>query len=1415
MSTKSALKLSIIALALCFLGFLSLRNATADSSGDSKKDKKAAAAAASQAKPAPRLFNMTQQQADANSVGCLDCHTGIEDMHSGAITIGCTDCHGGDASVRLSNPSLIESSGEYQDAEKKAHVQPRFPESWKSSANPERPNTLTIRESPEFIRFVNPGDLRIAHLSCGTSGCHTEDTHKVKKSMMTTGALLWGAALYNNGSYIYKNYRFGETFNEEGVQTRVYSYPLPKPGETKRRGVLEFLDPLPRWEASQMGNILRTFERGGKKAAEIGNPIPDEAPGKPPQNTLSNRGLGTLLRTDPVFLGLQKTRLLDPMNSMFGTNDHPGDYRSSGCTSCHVVYANDSDWFHSGPYDKFGHTGLSGSKDKIFQNPARKQERGHPIEHKFTRAIPSSNCVVCHMHPGTLVLNSYYGSMWWDLETDGSDMYDPKERSPEEENEIRKRNPEESSLRGKWADPRFLETVGTLNKTRKNVHFNDYAGHGWVMRSVFKRDRKGNLLDEDNNIVTATGAELERAVEEKDPEKRKGLPVHMKDIHIELGMHCVDCHFKQDSHGNGKLYGDVRAAVEIECKDCHGSVTERADPLSSKATTSATGGGNRMIDYRNLPSRKDRFFKKIENGRQQLYQRAAVATDDKGKPLVWRVKQVMDTIDPQSPDYNEKAALAKTIRRDNKTWGVLPESGKELAHTDKEMSCYTCHTSWTPSCFGCHLKMQANEQRPMLHNEGEKSLRNWTTYNFQTLRDDVFLLGKDGTSTGAIYDKNGAGDKKKGDFVYDNSIKDDPDAKQVGRRYMPVRSACAIYVSSQNALREWLYFQQQSVSQEGYSGHSFSPHFPHTVRTKETRKCDDCHLSKDKDNNAYLAMTYMQGTNMYNFIGRYAFVALGEEGFAGVVVTERREPQAVIGSYLHKIAYPEEYKHFEEAGKQLHEFYEHPGNDVSTNFKPFVRSKSDIRGLQLRGEYLYAACGEAGFKLFDVANIDQKGFSERMTSAPFSPMGQKLYMKSKNATAIASPATIAVDPTRNHRPENEEWENRDDKQGAHLVYAFLYGTDSEEGLVVIGNTPGRKGNLPNENNNAGVATLLDGDPNNNFIQRQPGWNPDGKLTGANNIVVAGTYAYITADKGLFIVDLDNPMNPRLVGEIGEPFIKKPRAVQVQFRYAFVCDAEGVKVIDITNPKSARPVSRAVVPLTDARSLYLVRTYAYVAAGKQGLAIIDIENPENPKLDQIYNAGGEIDDAYDVKTGMTNASLYAYIAGGHKGLQIVQLICPDETPGHFGFSPRPTPRLIASHHFHVGGAYAVSEGIDRDRAVDEAGYQLSVFGRRGARPMNSDEMRRMMYTQNGAGEMLMVPKITDNDRKKNRDIRGTYGDPVQPQNAGSEKGGEPTKGEQQSLLQLMKRGRLADILGFSLLFGAIVLRLSRKRLPFRK
>src|SRR2546430_1125812 len=82
------------------------------------------------------------------------------------------------------------------------------------------------------------------------------------------------------------------------------------------------------------------------------------------------------------------------------------------------------------------------------------------------------------------------------------------------------------------------------------------------------------------------------------------------------------------------------------------------------------------------------------------------------------------------------------------------------------------------------------------------------------------------------------------------------------------RAAFAILVSSQNQNREWIYSQQQTTSSGGFAGTSFSTYVPHTVRTRETRGCTDCHVAKDGNNNAWMAELLMHGTGLVNFIGR-------------------------------------------------------------------------------------------------------------------------------------------------------------------------------------------------------------------------------------------------------------------------------------------------------------------------------------------------------------------------------------------------------------------------------------------------------------------------------------------------------------------------------------------------------------------
>jgi hypothetical protein len=80
----------------------------------------------------------------------------------------------------------------------------------------------------------------------------------------------------------------------------------------------------------------------------------------------------------------------------------PGDYRSTGCSACHMIYTND---------------GISLSHDRAIQALQKKREkqnrferkfaskslsnrRGYPLLHKFTTAIPSVQCEHCHNNNG-------------------------------------------------------------------------------------------------------------------------------------------------------------------------------------------------------------------------------------------------------------------------------------------------------------------------------------------------------------------------------------------------------------------------------------------------------------------------------------------------------------------------------------------------------------------------------------------------------------------------------------------------------------------------------------------------------------------------------------------------------------------------------------------------------------------------------------------------------------------------------------------------------------------------------------------------------------------------------------------------------------------------------------------------------
>ncbi|GAA4812844.1 hypothetical protein GCM10023232_05220 [Sphingosinicella ginsenosidimutans] len=1335
------------------------------------------------AAPAPRTQEWSE--ADAKSSGCQSCHTDTDQhtMHaSPAVVLGCTDCHGGNPRI-TGNPALAPNDPAYVAARNAAHVLPRFPQTWHwpVSANPRRSYTLLNIEAPEYIRFVNPSDYRVVRDSCGA--CHIEIIEAAERSLMSTGAMLWGGGAYNNGILPFKNYLLGEAYTRNGEPALIQSPVNGQISEAQRaRGVLANMYPLPDWHVVPPGDIFRVFERGGRNIstqfAEVGLPNPSgsiqrlEEPGRPDIRQ-SNRGPGTGLRVSIPVLNITKTRLNDPFMWFMGTNDQQGDYRQSGCAGCHVIYANDREPRHSVGYSQFGRDGQTATVDPTINrltdrldehsrnaepgspgeghsgeairpgegheapadsNHAAVRESGHPIRHAFTRAIPTSQCMTCHMHQPNIFLNSFLGYTMWDYESDADLMWPGPEnrlptRNPHEEQEFRNqhypdqeevhnvlmRNPEGAAARGLWADEGFLrEVYDRVNPLARQTQFADYHGHGWNFRAVFRRDREGNLLDADGHVIPPDDPDTFRREGEGlfvPVGTNPGRAVHLMDIHAERGLQCADCHFSRDAHGNGFIYGEVANAIEIGCKDCHGTVRAYANLRTSNVAAPPNGTNLELI--RNEDGRR-RFEWVERNGRRVLIQRSIADPN-----LEWEVSQVRDSVDAslppcqargdqptQGPCFNLLSARAKLMSRSGAETGRytfgegVPDS--ELAHPDSEMACFTCHLSWTTSCAGCHLPIEANNRTALHHYEFEET-RNFATYNPQVARDEMFQLGRHMTTKGNII--------------------------------APIRSTSALILSSTNVNREHIYTQQPPISAAGYSSQAFAPHFPHTVRRTETKTCTDCHLSENNDNNAIMAQLLLQGTNFVNFVGMHAWI--GEQGgFQAIRVTEWDEPQAVIGSYLHRYAYPDFYRlHVERNNRQLIDWTRGQAFDrrlsgearAAQQFTNVTEgTRGAVRCLQNRGEYMYVAEGRGGFVAYDIASVGNKAVSEHIITAPVSPLGQDVHVSSTNATCVALPTNQPIAPDRNDRMAHTMRQQPDGRtislleenqeQRMHEIYRYAAITDSVEGLILVN-----------------VDTLSDGDPRNNNLRRAVTWNENNVLAGARHIILAGYYAYIIADAGLVVVNLDDPLHPRLVTV--RP-LNDGRASALQFRYLWVTDRDGLKLFDVTHMDNPVAVPSATVPMQDARDIYIARTYAYVGAGPQGLAIVNVTNPEHP---QPGLAGGQmfytgepghpLDDVYAVTVASTNASLYAYVANGRNGMQVLQLTCFCNANTVYGFSPRPQPQMIAWARTPTP-ALAVAKGLDRDRGVDETGDQIAIFGRLGSRPFNRREMEALFLNSRG-------------------------------------------------------------------------------------
>ena len=128
---------------------------------------------------------------------------------------------------------------------------------------------------------------------------------------------------------------------------------------------------------------------------------------------------------------------------------------------------------------------------------------------------------------------------------------------------------------------------------------------------------------------------------------------------------------------------------------------------------------------------------------------------------------------------------------------------------------------------------------------------------------------------------------------------------------------------------------------------------------------------------------------------------------------------------------------------------------------------------------------------------------------------------------------------------------------------------------------------------------------------------DFPVTGAEDILVSGTYAYIGTNNGLEILDVSSSLAPSKLSDL--TFFTSGPKLFYAFPYLFSCDGTvGVNIINIADRTTPTKVTTFDTSLCI--DIQVVGGYAYVADGTNGLLIIDISTIATPVLTSTINVG---------------------------------------------------------------------------------------------------------------------------------------------------------------------------------------------------
>jgi hypothetical protein len=608
---------------------------------------------------------------------CMTCHngaanyggTGISNPHPvgnlTAMYLECTDCHGGNYSGLGKDDSHVPPPPEIGT---ELNMTTNVPAWWNYLTAtgldkfPDYDVNGTTYTALDYIQFMNPGDIRTVSegRGCGANGCHGgEHADWFPKGFIANEPGFYSNTLFTAGSpgAVEETAElYGKTASDYGFRKRTDPTWVYDPALI---GPIPEVKEIP--EYAQWGNTagfynnqvydantIANFRYAANQADQYVNQI---IPGSPLEHVVIE---SVVFQCGDCHAGSK------------GANNRYADFRSSGCTVCHMRYSPDGRSRSTDP----NVSKIEPANPDAIAAPERSHVESHQIANvakilpngAFIRGVSDYACVGCHQGSNRTVLQ------YWGIRLDqNADVVNGFQYPA---------NP--ATFATTQFDARLFDTA-IQNNTFNGRNFNQY------------------LLEEDYD--------------------NDGRDDTSPDLHYEAGLGCIDCHGSRDVHNgtdgdtanNGKMWSKMDQTVGVLCENCHGSV----DTYAYTATCEDYVGAS-------VTCTTDRFGNPMRNvsvdatGNYWLTSRL-----DGLKHFIPQIKDVIVNTNKVNPStgqqiYDPISSYAMGAADGDPSNGVGPmQANPDLysigfSHMDS-LSCDSCHASWENNCEGCHLQLAYND----------------------------------------------------------------------------------------------------------------------------------------------------------------------------------------------------------------------------------------------------------------------------------------------------------------------------------------------------------------------------------------------------------------------------------------------------------------------------------------------------------------------------------------------------------------------------------------------------------------------------------------------------------------------------------------------------------------------------------